>query len=593
MKTAPQLSIILLTVDTPGMTAACLRSVFRNTTVPFEVIVVDNSEGKRIGRMLKEFPKARVIRNRKNAGFAAGSNQGIRMARGEYFCFLNSDTLVPPGWAQRLIDAAQHPGVGAVGPASEELFKGTGGRRWPPALRPTRSERETARVDEAFQKKYAGQLESVRWLHGFCLLIRRLVMAEIGPFDEGYFFGVEDLDYAFQLRMNGYRLLRVHFLFVHHRQGASSNPEGRRKLVRRSEEHFLLKWTTPLTRNRLDYPALFRSVDRMVGFKRTVPKKRPAGPKVRSGSGETAGRLIRTGYGIASKTGLALARFSDMAVFDGGARLARPWQSFQGGVQPKGTSASLRRLTAQLREQGLLAEPKIGGADRPEVSVLLVAHNAERWIDQTLDSVLAQDHPNFELLALDDGSTDRTGRIIRKYLWHPRLRFFHHPLQAGAPLSRNRLLRAAHGRLIAICGSQDIMLAGHLRTYARFMERRPQTGWVYGHQMEISHQGRPLELERAVPPDGKVEFRENVILHAGAMIRKEAMERVGGYDQTLLSEEDYRLALKILLSYRIAVLPGRPSYMRRVVRWDGVSRINPWVNREAGRRPERHSSGRS
>ena len=167
----PLVSIIIITLNTPRMTGACLRSVVRNSSVPYELIVVNNSRAAPVRRLLRRFPQARVIQNPDNFGFSRAANQGIVASRGDYICLLNTDTLVPPQWLERLLDAARQPGVGAVGPASDELYRGLNGKPWPLPFRPD-NEKKTAQADRALRRR-GGPPKPVPFLYGFCLLLPR------------------------------------------------------------------------------------------------------------------------------------------------------------------------------------------------------------------------------------------------------------------------------------------------------------------------------------------------------------------------------------------------------------------------------------
>src|SRR5690606_31990562 len=90
-----KVSVIIVTWNTREMTLECLASVFASGTRDMEVIVVDNASSDGTSEAIRErFPDVRLIENPTNRGFAAANNQAMRVARGEYFLLLNSDTLV-------------------------------------------------------------------------------------------------------------------------------------------------------------------------------------------------------------------------------------------------------------------------------------------------------------------------------------------------------------------------------------------------------------------------------------------------------------------------------------------------------------------
>jgi len=253
--TTPLVSIIVVTMNTPRLTGPCLQSVIQNTSVPYELIVVSNSPAKAIQNCLADHPKLRIIQNAKNLGYTKAANQGIKEAKGKFLCFLNSDTLVPPKWMERLLKAVQKPNVGAVGPVSNTI---SWTDRWLNGL--SVNETATSLIDEAFQRWYPNKVEKISWLNGFCLMIPKPVIERVGLFDERFFFGWEDLDYSFRLRLQGYRLIRLKNLFLYHQtEGSSPDTEKMTRLNQEARCEFFLKWRPFLP----DSPAKYVSLVKM------------------------------------------------------------------------------------------------------------------------------------------------------------------------------------------------------------------------------------------------------------------------------------------------------------------------------------------
>ncbi|MBK8100310.1 MAG: glycosyltransferase family 2 protein [Planctomycetes bacterium] len=117
--TAPVLSVVVLSWNTRELTLACLRALFAETPRhPREVIVVDNgSQDDSADAIAAAFPQVRLLRNAENRLYAAGNNQGVAAATGEFVCTLNSDTEVRPGALDQLVEFLRtHPEHGAVAP---------------------------------------------------------------------------------------------------------------------------------------------------------------------------------------------------------------------------------------------------------------------------------------------------------------------------------------------------------------------------------------------------------------------------------------------------------------------------------------------
>jgi hypothetical protein len=170
------------------------------------VIVVDNASTDGAAAMVaRNFPHVILIPNGKNVGFARANNQAAQRARGHYLFFLNNDTLVPPEALRSLLDYARnHPEAGLIGP---RLRNGQGRVQISCRRRPTVEAllhrtcllRWTGIFRRAYRhyREREGDLQTTRpvdVLMGAALLVLRKVFTELGPWDEGYTFGGEDID---------------------------------------------------------------------------------------------------------------------------------------------------------------------------------------------------------------------------------------------------------------------------------------------------------------------------------------------------------------------------------------------------------------
>jgi GT2 family glycosyltransferase len=184
------------------------------------------------------------MRNETNLGFAAACNQGILVANGEYLVLLNNDTMVPPRWAERLLNHLQacyvpDPNIGMVGPSLSRA----GGVQECPAQYATYE--EFCQVAGKRAVEYEGQSEEVPLLSGTCLMLPARVVREVGLLDERFFPGMfEDNDYCLRVRMAGYTLRWATDVFVHHEacQGFRQLAEPYEDILARNQARFREKW---------------------------------------------------------------------------------------------------------------------------------------------------------------------------------------------------------------------------------------------------------------------------------------------------------------------------------------------------------------
>lgn len=185
----------------------CLKSIFNQSQgASLEVLIADNASSDGAADMVAaEFPQVKLIRNSDNRGFAAGSNQAASQSTGRYLFFLNNDTVLPPETLGKLVAFADaHPKVGMLGP---RLRDGEGkiqiSHRRKPTLKALMHRVSFIRWTSIFRRAYDDyrrdgfdptQVRRVDVLMGAAVLIPRTVYETCGGWDEGFRFGVEDVE---------------------------------------------------------------------------------------------------------------------------------------------------------------------------------------------------------------------------------------------------------------------------------------------------------------------------------------------------------------------------------------------------------------
>ena len=105
------------------------------------------------------------------------------------------------------------------------------------------------------------------------------------------------------------------------------------------------------------------------------------------------------------------------------------------------------------------------------VSIIMPSYNTAQYIGETIGSVLAQTYTNWELIIVDDCSTDHTEEVVQPFLVDKRIRFLKNPKNSGAAIARNYALREAQGKWIAFLDSDDIWFPEKLEKQIAFMQR--------------------------------------------------------------------------------------------------------------------------
>lgn len=198
--------------------------------------------------------------------------------------------------------------------------------------------------------------------------------------------------------------------------------------------------------------------------------------------------------------------------------------------------------------------------NKPRVSVLMAAHNVERYISEAVGSIVGQSFSDLELLVLDDASTDGTAGIVQRFAAvDDRVILIRADANLGRSRARNRLLSMAKGDFVAIMDADDVAMPERIARQVDFLERSPDHVAVGGQADWIDEVGRVIGLA-PFPCDHASIDAENlrgraVIYHPSALIRAEPFHRLGGYDENLLVAEDLDLWLRLAELGKLANLP--------------------------------------
>jgi GT2 family glycosyltransferase len=178
-----------------------------------------------------------VILNPENVGFSEGCNIGIRESDGEYTVLLNPDTNVPEGWLARMREYFADDSVGAVGPMSNYVAGVQQyGFHFLAGMAGSITAQEIQTLAQSINTRRS--VES-KLLIGFCMMLRRSVLDQVGLLDSELFLGCDDLDMSWRLRLAVYRLLVATDVFVLHKGHVSFDTEPQTKtdaLVQKSTD---------------------------------------------------------------------------------------------------------------------------------------------------------------------------------------------------------------------------------------------------------------------------------------------------------------------------------------------------------------------
>lgn len=195
--------------------------------------------------------------------------------------------------------------------------------------------------------------------------------------------------------------------------------------------------------------------------------------------------------------------------------------------------------------------------EAPAVSVLLPAHNREHWVGDAIRSVINQSFDDWEVVIVDDGSTDRTAETVQAFD-DPRVRLVRHEANKGIPAARNSALEAARGRFIAWLDSDDVARPNRLAEQLAFLEMHPEFALVGSCAGKIDAAGRRKRGLR-IPPFAYDDIRawqlfQQPFQQSSLMGRAPILKRYP-YRAEFPVCEDVDVLIRIAQDHRVANLP--------------------------------------
>jgi len=197
-----------------------------------------------------------------------------------------------------------------------------------------------------------------------------------------------------------------------------------------------------------------------------------------------------------------------------------------------------------------------------EVSVCIPTYNRKVYLKETLESVLSQNYKDYEILIVDDGSTDGTDRMLKesgfpvRYYWQE---------NSGDADARNKLIELARGKYISFLDSDDLLIPNALERMMQVINNEKEDVVVYGSYFNIDHDGNIIRICKRKLYSGNVTkylFQDILIHSCGALVTRKALEKAGGFDTSFKVCSDYDLWLRLSLKYKFIGLAD-PTFKRR------------------------------
>lgn len=199
-------------------------------------------------------------------------------------------------------------------------------------------------------------------------------------------------------------------------------------------------------------------------------------------------------------------------------------------------------------------------AAEPAVTVLMAVHNGEKFLENAIRSILSQSFGHFEIVIVDDASSDRSAEILASYD-DPRIRILTNPTNVGLTKSLNIGLAASRARLIARLDADDLAQPERLAAQVEFMNDHPEIPLVGTRVILIDSDGKRRGSAADLRATSSLAIRWQLIFgnpfaHSSVMFRKDVIHtEMNGYDERFVYNQDFELWSRLLRRYDAANIP--------------------------------------
>ncbi len=507
----PQVSVIIPAYNGDRYIVQAVESSLSQTFTDLEIIVVDDGSTDGTHQVLEPYLHRIRYIYQENQGVAAARNRGIKEAKGDLIAFLDQDDFFFPNkLAAQVALFRSSPSLGIVN-SGWRLVDEQGNA-----------------ISDIEPWQYFPELDLETWivrtpvLPGAMMFSRQL-LERVGGFDSR-FNGVDDVDLILRLALTGCEsawLRQVTLYYRQHDRSVSTQKALQQAITLESvQQNFF---------NQQDLPDRVRQLESQARFE---------------GLTWMAWHLYHTGYPVEAIEYLEKSfRYTpyqpNVTVVIWVQRLIN--NSLGYGCEFD--TQSLRNLPQwQQLMSNILPQKTV------RVSVIIPAYNCDRYIVRAVESVIKQTYQNWEIIVVDDGSTDTTSKVLAPYL--DLIQYVYQENQ-GAAIARNRACERAKGEFLAFLDADDFFLPEKLEKQVACFDADSSLGMVQNGWLIVDENGKDISPIMPWKEVDKLDL-ETLVLYkfvrpSAMMLRREWWERLGGFDPRFPPTEDLDFALRLAL----------------------------------------------
>lgn len=593
MTTKPKISILMSVYNGEKFIKQALKSIYTQTYQDFEVIIIDDASTDKTSEILINMKDSRtfIYRNSENKGLTKSLNFGLKLCRGEYIARMDADDISHPQRFEKQVRYLdENPKCLVLG-------------SWYGRIDSTGQVWGTKKTPTTYENIKKNLLIGNCIAHGSAML-RRSSLVEIGRYNEKYICA-QDYDLWLRLSEVGeMHNLGEYLYYLRSWPGAISATQNKQQneyaelalqeaLQRKSDSEPLngavfcgladraVRWfnscqysncITILNNMETMEPNVtkrFKNYDLLRGMAYfSINMKQQClgylNSEIENHNNTAARKFISDYFENQPKTDVQSwcvqnSKLYDLRIID---------LDGEGDAEQKKLTVSDRHIDARQGKPDESRQSPSSGQVEPMVSVIMPAYNAENYIAVAIESVLIQNYRNFELVIINDGSTDNTDKIVHgfkdekiRYLWQK---------NRGLAATHNTGIRQSRGEFITKLDADDKMTPDFIARHLQEFAKHPEADLVYCDDCLINESDKSIRIiKRPEYSDRKLLIRDLFrcgypIVPFRTCIRISVFNKIGFFDENLPIGEDYDMMRRFIkYGLKISHLPSA-LYLRRM-----------------------------
>ena len=589
----PKISVLIAVYNAEKYIQQALKSIYNQTYQDFEIILVDDASTDKTSEILFNMKDSRtfIYRNSENKGLTKSLNIGLKLCRGEYIARMDADDIShPQRFKKQVRYLDENPKCLVLGSWYGRID--STGQIW--------GTKETPTTYENIRKNL---------LIGNCVghgsaMLRRSSLVEIGGYNEKYICA-QDYDLWLRLSEVGeLRNLGEYLYYLRSWTGAISAARGKQQneyaelalqeaLLRKSDSEPLngavfcglagraVRWF-----NSRQYSNCITTLNNMETIERNIAKRfknydllramacfainmkqqclRYLNREIENHNNTVAKKFISDYFENQLTTDvqswcLQNGKLYDLRIID---------LESESDAQQKKLAVSDRHIDTQQDMPEESQQSPSSGQAEPLVSVVMPAYNAAEYITGAIKSVLIQNYGNFELVIINDGSTDNTEEIVLGFK-DKRIRYFRQE-NRGLAATHNAGIKQSKGQFVSKLDSDDMITPDFIAKHLQQFEKHPKADLVYCDDCLIDKNDKPIRvIQRPEYTNRKLFIRDLFrngfpIVPFRTCIRRSVFDKIGFFDEDLLVGEDYDM-MRRFVKHSLKICHLRNAlYLRRM-----------------------------